>query len=676
MLYPFHSVPIFLDARGTSMSVLVGKTVGGYPVERSLGAHGYVELLEARTSAAPLNVRVLREDLRADSELCRQVQKGWETARAVQHAALRVVYSTGLEAGIGVYGLEEPVVGKSLRETVLSGSKIAWRDAIIFAEQLLGSLAALHAANLFHGCVWSGDVLITQDQDLKLSGAGLLTKIERQMLQVVPGPAAGYLAPETLSGSPPTVENDVYGAGACLYFLLSGRDPFPGEDAELIRETALEKRPPPISAMRDDITPEVEEYIGRLMTKDPTQRYGTIAAALADLQNLKSNKPLAPLVGGKPAPPPRPIKGNSGLMQKARSGVQGAVPQGTSAVGMRPAKPLGASTGTLQAIKGQTGKVFGRLETHVKSTIPQSDTERKGDDYYRQGQLPLALSNWKDAFENDVPHAALKIKIELAEREMKREAFTSALDEAKLRLESGDYRAAISRAREALLSAENEQQRHEAMHIETEAGRRALESQKSTQIKLIVTTVVVVVVLILMFVFLKSSSPEHTEEEDPERPAVAKLKGGDQAGRLAVPSTGATIHRPAHWQGDGSTLRYLPPGASEENTVLMKVIKSPPQTDFTKRREELKQGIGLPGATKLSSQDTMTFLDGVFACSEIVFRYTRDGLPYARYYYLIQGPSEVVYQIEFDGPESVLDLAMQAQVREIMRSWSYKKVSP
>lgn len=657
------------------MSVLVGKTVGGYPVERSLGNHAFVELLEARTSAAPLNVRVLREDLRADSELCRQVQKGWEAARAVQNPGLRVVYSTGLEAGVGVYGLEEPIVGNTLRESVLSGSKVAWRDAVIFAEQLLGSLGALHAANITHGCVWSGDVLITQDQDLKLSGAGILAKVERQMLQVVPGPAAGYLAPETLSGSPPTVENDIYGAGACLYFLLAARDPFPGEDAELIREQALEKRPPPISAMRDDVTPEVEEYVARLMTKDPTQRYGTIAAALADLQNLKTNKPLAPLVGGKPAPPPRPVKGNSGLQQKARSGVQGAVSQGTSAAGMRPAKPLGASTGTLQAIKGQTGKVFGRLETHVKSTIPQSDTERKGDDYYRQSQLPLALSNWKEAFENDVPHAALKIKIELAEREMKREAFSSALEEAKLRLESGDYRAAISRAREALLAAENEQQRLEAMHIETEAGRRSLESKKSTQIKLIITTVVMLLVLLLIFKFLKSSSTEHTEEEDPEHPAIVKVKGSETPGRLAIPAASAAILRPAHWSwsGDDNILRYLPPGAVVDNTIMMKVIKTSAQTDFQKRREELKQGTALPGGKNLGTQDTFAFLDGVFACSEIVFRYTRDGVNYARYYYLVQGPGDAVYQVEFDGPESVLDLTMQAQVRGIMQSWTYRK---
>lgn len=657
------------------MSVLVGKTVGGYPVERSLGTHAFVELLEARTSATPLNVRVLREDLRADSELCRQVQKGWESARAVQNPGLRVVYSTGLEAGIGVFGLEEPIVGNTLRESVISGSKVAWRDAVIFAEQLLGSLDALHAANLTHGCVWSGDVLITQDQDLKLSGAGLLAKVERQMLQVVPGPAAGYLAPETLSGSPPTVENDIYGAGACLYFLLAARDPFPGEDAEQIREQALEKRPPPISALREDITPEVEEYVGRLMTKDPTQRYGTIAAALADLQNLKTNKPLAPLVGGKPAPPPRPIKDNSGLMQKARSGVQGSVSAGTSGAGLRPTKPLGASTGTLQAIKGQTGKVFGRLETHVKSTIPQSDTERKGDDYYRQSQLPLALSNWKDAFENEVPHAALKIKIELAEREMKREAFSSALDEAKLRLESGDYRAAISRAREALLAAENEQQRHEAMHIETEAGRRSLESQKATQIKLIVTTVVMLIVLVLIFKFLKSSSTEHSEEDDPENPAVVKVKGFESPGRLAIPAMGAAIQRPANWvwRAEDSTLHYQPPGAAEESTILMKVIKAPPQTDFLKRRENLKLGTGLPSGVNLGAQDTFAFLDGVFACSEVVFRYTRDGVAYARYYYLLQGPNDSVYQVEFDAPESVLDLTMQSQVRGIMQSWTYRK---
>jgi hypothetical protein len=164
-------------------------------------------------------------------------------------------------------------------------------------------------------------------------------------------------------------------------------------------------------------------------------------------------------------------------------------------------------------------------------------------------------------------------------------------------------------------------------------------------------------------------------EDDPENPAVVKVKGFESAGRLVIPAAGAAIQRPANWvwRGEDSTLHYHPPGSGDESAILMKVIKPPAQTDFLKRREELKQGTGLPSGVNLGAQDTFAFLDGVFACSEVVFRYMRDGIPYARYYYLVQGPNEAVFQVEFDGPENVLNLTMQSQVRGIMQSWTYRK---
>jgi hypothetical protein len=654
------------------MSDLAGKTVGGYPIEKSLGNSGHVEFLEARTSGDSLLVRVLREELRSDSILCRQVARNWEAVRAIQNPSLQTLFTVGQEAEIGVFGLEEKVVGKSLRESVLGGSKVAWRDCSILAEQLLGALAALHAASRLHGCVWTGDILVTQDQDLKLGGAGLLTKVERPLIEIVPGPASGYLSPETLSGSPPTVENDIYGAGGCLYFVLSGRDPFPGEDTEAIRQQALEKRPPPISAVRDDIPPEVEEFIQRLMAKEPTQRYGSVAAALADLKNLTQKKPLGALVGGKPAPPPRPVGAGTGVMPKARSGVQTSVSSGNSGAGIRPAKALGASTGTLQAIKGHAGKVFGRLETHVKSTIPQSQTERKGDDYYRQGQLPLALSNWREAFESEVPHAALKIKIELAEKELKREAFETALEEARIRLGDGEYSAAISRAREALLSAETEQQRHEAMRLETDAGRQAVEARKSTTIKLIGVTIGLIIGIILVFLIIRPSGKKQVEDETPIPTVENPNQSPPNPNQVNVKMAGASFIRAPNWipASDGQSMSFT---AENGEIIQMTVVKHSPNTNFEAKRDEVKKGGGLIEPQPLGDQDVFAFLDRIYLCSEAAFKYTQNEQSFIRFFFVVQGPNDSVYQVEFYGPENVFDLGMQAQVREMMLTWSYKK---
>ena len=76
-------------------------------------------------------------------------------------------------------------------------------------------------------------------------------------------------------------------------------------------------------------------------------------------------------------------------------------------------------------------KLKGRPRT-MGYTRSQSETEKHGDDYYRQGQLPLALGSWKEAF-NASPHAALKIKVELAEKELKKEAFATALESTEQR---------------------------------------------------------------------------------------------------------------------------------------------------------------------------------------------------------------------------------------------------
>ena len=113
--------------------------------------------------------------------------------------------------------------------------------------------------------------------------------------------------------------------------------------------------------------------------------------------------------------------------------------------------------------------VFGPLDTQVKSTIPQSDMEQRGDDHYRKGQLAQALASWKEAAEKGVAHTALMVKIELAERELKREGFRVALEEARNRLTIGDFAGAINFAQEARLVAENADQLKETDLVEQDA---------------------------------------------------------------------------------------------------------------------------------------------------------------------------------------------------------------
>ncbi|HYG77288.1 MAG TPA: serine/threonine-protein kinase [Planctomycetota bacterium] len=661
------------------MSDLNGQTVAGYPIQKILSKGSYVEIYQAASSGAPLAVRVLREDLRSNSFLKTSVIKGWENARSVQHPNLKVVFSTGDDPKAGAFTLEELISGKSLRQMMLGGPKVAWRDCLILAEQLFSAIEALHKAGKIHGEIWPGSIIITQDQDLKLEAAGGLASLSMPLTDFLEGPAVGYLAPEIIHGSPLSVESDLYAAGAVLHFIMSGQDPYPGEDAAVIAHAVIERKPAPLSALRDDVPAEAEEFIGRLMAKDATQRYGLASDVAADIQRLKAGQPMGPLKGGKPPAPPRPVRKPAAMSslntavetEKKASGA--ALQARLSGTGLKAVDEVKKTSGFLNQVKGASAaRVFGRLETHVKSTIPQSDTEKRGDDYYRQGQLPMALASWKEAFASGTPHAALKIKIELGEKEVKKEAYSASIDEARHRIQTGDYKGAINKAREAMLNCDSEQQRQDAVKLEQEAIARSQEASKSGNIKIIAGAAVFVIVLIISFKFIgKEETPVYTHPTDQVIVKTDEGKKKETQSRYFIPEAQATVLQPANWTVKDNVLTLAGGGGAQ--TIIMRVNRMTGMS-VAQRMNEMRKNSGLKEGLKVDDLENFALIQNIYPVSEMSFTYSRDdGVPAVRYNYFLTGPQDAIFSVVFDGEEKYFDSKVRGQLREIILSWAYKQ---
>ncbi|HEY3321761.1 MAG TPA: serine/threonine-protein kinase [Planctomycetota bacterium] len=646
------------------MSDLNGQTVAGYPLEKLLYTASYAEVYQAASSAAPLSVRLLREDLRADGVLGASLVKGWESARSVVHPNLVTVFSTGMDVRLGAYALEELVSGKVMRQMLLGGAKVAWRDLLVLAEQLFSAVAALHGGRQLHGEIWPGNIMLTQDQDLKLGGAGAIPQLGSWPTRVLSGTAVGYIAPELLNGSPFTQESDIYSAGAVLYFVLAGQDPYPGDDTEAVSRSVLDRKPAAVDGLRTDLPPEATAFIGRLMAKDPTQRYGSAAAVLADIALMKAGDAMAPLKGGRPAAPPK-----AQVVAAPKPAASPAQPPSGSG-----SKPKGTSSLGLKAVG--TGRVFGRLETHVKSTIPQSETEKRGDDHYRQGQLPLALASWKDAL-NANAHAALKIKIELGEKELQKEAFSAALEDARYRLTQRDFKSALNHAQDALIVAETEAQRQDALKLKALAEVGAEEAGRTQMLKLIIGGVIFVVVLIVAFKMIGSPPPEVDEAPAiPPPPTDPNMKKGATApkagsGRVRILGGQATLLPPAPWTGEGMELHAVPEPGKVAATLR---ISAAGKVRGTEKLQEFRAKAPVPNATQYPESENFFMIDGIYPVSEIGYRYTTPENQTAyRYYYLVSSPNETLYVAQFDGPESTFNATLQSQMRTIIQSWTYRK---
>jgi serine/threonine-protein kinase len=673
------------------MSDIVGKNVAGYPIEKLLTKVSFGEIYQATTSASPLAVRVMREDLREDAALNAAVAKGWEAARATTHATLVACYGAGVEAGLGAYCLEELIRGRSLRQIILDGNKMAWRDCLIVAEQLFTAVSALHAAKIIHGDIWAGATLITQDQDLKLEGAGGLMQLDRRLTDIVQGPALGYHAPEVLNGSPISAGSDIYSAGACLYCVLAGQDPYPSERAETLAQTVVSKKLSRVTALRDDLPAEADEFIERLMAHDPTQRYGNTADVLADISRMKDGAPLGPLKGGVAAKPPQfKAKSKSSANAQAVGVGSGQRRMGSGVTAASGIKTAGLSSqqkkisGFPAAVSSQglaSGtRVFGRLDTHVKSTIPQSETERRGDDLYRQGQLPLALGCWREAFESN-PHTGLKVKLELGERDMKKEAYTIALDEARQRLHSGDFAGAIRRTNEALISAEGEQQRQDAISIEKQASAGLQDEREANKKKMMIGggVLVLLAIIALIFIFTHSSKTQTTEEE--EKPPIPVPTPGPTPPSGTAPKAdvfalniGVNIPRLSGWKTLNAGLAAFPAGSKEPAAIFAAMrLNETGQLDVFKN---IQAGLGAQykDVSQLQATDLAFTIDGSYPVAKLSFHHTRhNGNPGIGCIYLIDGPNHVLYLASVEGDESLFTSTLRDEADSMVRGLKFRK---
>jgi serine/threonine protein kinase len=92
------------------------------------------------------------------------------------------------------------------------------------------------------------------------------------------------MAPERLQGKEPDFRSDFYSLGCLYYYALTGRYPHIGSEAE-IAIGHLRFDPAPITETVE-ISHSLENWIGRMMAKDPAMRFQSAADAKQSLSHV------------------------------------------------------------------------------------------------------------------------------------------------------------------------------------------------------------------------------------------------------------------------------------------------------------------------------------------------------------------------------------------------------
>ena len=183
----------------------------------------------------------------------------------------------------------ELVRGPSLQQLIRARGRGSCGAVADCGRQVLAGLAAAHAAGVVHRDVKPANVLRGLDGTYKLTDFGLARSLEREQSLTASGSIIGtlhYMAPEVAAGDEATAASDLYSLGVTLYEMLAGTTPFPEDSPlRLLRRIASE-RPLPIRAHRDDIPPQFEAWLEKLLARDPADRFSSAVAALEALRQF------------------------------------------------------------------------------------------------------------------------------------------------------------------------------------------------------------------------------------------------------------------------------------------------------------------------------------------------------------------------------------------------------
>ena len=274
------------------MSELVGKLIAEkYRIESLIGEGDAGDLFAARNEITDtaVTVKILPQALAMDMRWAKRFIDESRAASTVNHENILNLTDFGSDVKGICYAVFEPIVGTQLSE--LLTSSLDEGRAIRIAKQVASAVSAAHAKKLVHGRISPQSIFVKTDDEgtdhVKVYGFG------GDPLNVERDADAHYLAPEQTTAYPVADDRtDVYSLGITLYEMLSGVLPFEGETAAEVQAKLASEPPPPLSAFRKDLNPEIEPIILTAMATNAERRYQTMAAFAEDLE-LLSNR-IAP----------------------------------------------------------------------------------------------------------------------------------------------------------------------------------------------------------------------------------------------------------------------------------------------------------------------------------------------------------------------------------------------
>ena len=269
---------------------LLGRLIDGRYQVRSRIARGGMATVYLATDLRlerRVALKVMHSHLADDTNFkSRFVQEARSTAR-LAHPNVVNVFDQGQDEDMA-YLVMEYLPGITLRDLLRDYGKLTPEQTIDIMESVLSGLAAAHRAGIVHRDLKPENVLLADDGRIKLGDFGLARAAANATGtgQALLGTIA-YLSPELVTRGIADTRSDIYAIGIMIYEMLTGEQPFQGEQPMQIAYQHANDSVPRPSLKNPLVPPQLDELVLWATNRDPEQRPADARALLEKLYEVE-----------------------------------------------------------------------------------------------------------------------------------------------------------------------------------------------------------------------------------------------------------------------------------------------------------------------------------------------------------------------------------------------------
>jgi serine/threonine-protein kinase len=270
---------------------LVGRLIGErYRIEKLVARGGMATVYLATDSRLERQValKIIHPHLASDISFREKFIREARIAAKLSHPNLVNVFDQGQDGELAFMAMEF-VSGINMRDALKDFGALEATRALELFEPILSGLAAAHRAGILHRDLKPENVLLADDGRIKLGDFGLARDIDNHTGSGSLIGTVAYLSPELVLRGVADARSDVYAAGIMLFEMLTGRQPFEGEQAVQVAYQHANDSVPAPSSLNQNVPPLLDELVLWASAREPAHRPSDAVELLSVVQRARAD---------------------------------------------------------------------------------------------------------------------------------------------------------------------------------------------------------------------------------------------------------------------------------------------------------------------------------------------------------------------------------------------------